>query len=258
MLATSWNILSGYSGYFSFGHGAFFGAGVYTTAVLAGKYDVPFLWTLPAAALVAALLGLGLGAVVFRVRHVRGELFALLTLAATFVLATIVLNTPIDGGPGVYLSAVPVPKLAPTASGAFYMMALVLAIGTVAIAYAITRARLGLGLFAIHDDEDAAEVMGVPTYRYKLVAFGVSCALAGVAGGIQALVRVVRHRERHVQHHGAADGRADERARRHSLLGRPGDRRHRDHDPALRVRRPPTRRWPARPRSARCSSRRSC
>jgi len=187
VLATSWNILSGYSGYFSFGHGAFFGAGVYTTAVLAGKYDVPFLWTLPAAALVAALLGLGLGAVVFRVRHVRGELFALLTLAATFVLATIVLNTPIDGGPGVYLSAVSVPKLAPTPSGSFYMMALALAIGTIAIAYAIARARLGLGLFAIHDDEDAAEVMGVPAYRYKLVAFGVSCALAGVAGGIQAL-----------------------------------------------------------------------
>ncbi len=187
VLATSWNILSGYSGYFSFGHGAFFGAGVYTTAVLAGKYDVPFLWTLPAAALVAALLGLGLGAVVFRVRHVRGELFALLTLAATFVLATIVLNTPIDGGPGVYLSAVAVPKLAPTPSGAFYMMALLLAVAAVAIAYAIPRARLGLGLFAIRDDEDAAEVIGVPTYGYKLVALGVSCALAGVAGGIQAL-----------------------------------------------------------------------
>jgi branched-chain amino acid transport system permease protein len=66
-------------------------------------------------------------------------------------------------------------------------MALILAIATVAIAYGITRARLGLGLFAIHDDEDAAEVMGVPTYGYKLAAFGISCALAGVAGGIQAL-----------------------------------------------------------------------
>jgi branched-chain amino acid transport system permease protein len=187
VLATSWNILCGYSGYFSFGHGAFYGIGVYTTAVLAGKFDVPFLWTLPAAALVAALLGLGLGAVVFRVRHVRGELFALLTLATTFVLATIVLNTPIDGGPGVYLSNVAMPKLAPTPSGTFYLMALILAVATVAIAYGITRARLGLGLFAIHDDEDAAEVMGVPTYGYKLAAFGISCALAGVAGGIQAL-----------------------------------------------------------------------
>jgi len=187
VLATSWNILSGYSGYFSFGHGAFYGAGVYTTAVLAGKFDVPFAWTLPAAAAIAALLGLSIGAVVFRVRHVRGELFALLTLATTFVLSTIVLNTPIDGGPGVYLSSVAVPKLAPTPSGSFYVMALALVTFTLALAYAITRARLGLGLFALHDDEDAAEVMGVPTYRYKLAALGVSCALAGIAGGIQAL-----------------------------------------------------------------------
>ena len=187
VLATSWNILSGYSGYFSFGHGAFFGAGVYTTAVLAGSYGMPFLWTLPIAGIVAAALGAGLGAIVFRVRNVRGELFALLTLAVTFVLATIVLNTPIDGGPGVYLSAVTVPVLAPSESGSFYIMALALAVVTLAVAYAIPKSRLGLGLYAIHDDEDAAEVMGVPTYRYKIVAFAISCALAGVAGGIQSL-----------------------------------------------------------------------
>ncbi|HKU86000.1 MAG TPA: branched-chain amino acid ABC transporter ATP-binding protein/permease, partial [Casimicrobiaceae bacterium] len=135
----------------------------------------------------AAVLGVALGAVVFRVRSVRGELFALLTLAVTFVLATIVLNTPIDGGPGVYLSAVAVPMLAPTPSGTFYMLALALATLTLLAARAIAQDRLGLGLFAIHDDEDAAEVMGVPTYRYKLVAFGISCGLAGVAGGIHAL-----------------------------------------------------------------------
>src|SRR3990172_8570277 len=72
VLATSWNILSGYSGYFSFGHGAFFGAGLYTTATLAGTLEVPFLWTLPAAGLVATLFGLGIGAVVFRVGRLRG------------------------------------------------------------------------------------------------------------------------------------------------------------------------------------------
>ena len=187
VLATSWNILSGYSGYFSFGHGAFYGAGVYTTAVLAGRYGVPFLSTLPLAALAAAALGIALGAVVFRVARVRGELFALLTLAVTFVLATIVLNTPIDGGPGVYLSAVAIPALAPSPSGVFYLIALALATVTLLIARTTARARLGLGLFAIHDDEDAAEVLGVPTYRYKLVAFGVSCALAGLAGGVHAL-----------------------------------------------------------------------
>jgi len=187
LLATSWNILSGYSGYFSFGHGAFFGAGVYTTAVLAGKFDWPFLATLPVAAAVATGLGVALGAVVFRARSVRGELFALLTLAVTFVLATIVLNTPIDGGPGIYLSAVPVPHLAPTQPGTFYLLALVGATGALLIAYVVQQSRLGVGLFAIHDDEDAAEVMGVPTFRYKLAALAISCALAGLAGGVHAL-----------------------------------------------------------------------
>jgi len=187
VLATSWNILSGYSGYISFGHGAFFGAGVYTTATLAARYDIPFLWTLPVAGAIAAALALGIGLVVFRVRRVRGELFALLTLAVTFVLATIILNTPIDGGPGIYLSAVPIPKLGPSVSSTFYLLALALAFATLLIAFLVRRARLGRGLFAIHDDEDVAEVMGVPTYRFKLAAFALSCALAGIAGGIHAL-----------------------------------------------------------------------
>ena len=187
VLATSWNILSGYSGYFSFGHGAFFGAGIYTSANLMSRYDWPFLWTLPAAALVAALLGVALGAVVFRVKGVRGELFALLTLAITFVIGTIVVNTPLDGGNGVSLAAVPVPKIGPTPSATFYLLALAAAVATLLIAWGIQVSKFGAGLFAIHDDEDAAEVMGVPTYRYKLMALAVSCALAGVAGGIHAL-----------------------------------------------------------------------
>ncbi len=187
ILSLSWNILSGYSGYFSFGHGAFFGIGMYTSAGLSANLQWPFLWTLPAAALTAALFGLALGAVVFRVKAVRGELFALLTLAITFVVGTIVLNTRIDGGPGIYLNAVTVPALGPSPSSSIYLMALMAAVFTLLIAYRIQASRLGLGLFAIHDDEDVAEVMGVPTFRYKLVAFGISCALAGLAGGIHAL-----------------------------------------------------------------------
>jgi branched-chain amino acid transport system permease protein len=187
VLATSWNILSGYSGYFSFGHGAFFGAGIYTSANLMSRYDWPFLWTLPVAALVAAVLGVALGAVVFRVKGVRGELFALLTLAITFVIGTIVVNTPLDGGNGVSLAAVAVPKIGPTPSSTFYLLALAAAVGTLLIAWGIQVSKFGAGLFAIHDDEDAAEVMGVPTYRYKLMALAISCALAGVAGGIHAL-----------------------------------------------------------------------
>lgn len=187
VLATSWNILSGYAGYFSFGHGAFFGAGVYTSTTLAGKLSWPFLWTLPVAAFIAAAIGVGVGAVAFRVRGVRGELFALLTLAVTFVLATIIGNTPIDGGPGVYLNDVPVPALGPTPTSSLYLMMLVAAVVTLVISWAVRNSRFGAGLFAIHDDEDAAEVMGVPTYRWKLGALAISCALAGWAGGIHAL-----------------------------------------------------------------------
>ena len=186
-LATSWAILSGYAGYFSFGHGAFFGAGMYTTATLAAGYGVPFLWTLPAAGAIAALLAAGIGAVVFRVKRLRGELFGLLTLAITFVLATIVLNTRIDGGPGVYLSGVPMPRLLASPTGTLYLLGLALAVATVGAAYAIARSRLGLGLYAIHDDEDVAEVEGVPTLSYKLIAFAVSAGIAGVAGGIHAM-----------------------------------------------------------------------
>ncbi|MBI2158175.1 MAG: branched-chain amino acid ABC transporter permease, partial [Candidatus Rokubacteria bacterium] len=186
-LATSWTILSGFSGYFSFGHGAFFGAGMYTAATLAVAFGVPFVWTLPAAGVVAALLGVGIGAVVFRVRRLRGELFALLTLAVTFVLATIVLNTRIDGGPGVFLAAVAVPKIFASAASTIYVLGLVAALAAVGAAWTVQRARLGRGLFAIADDEDVAEVLGVPTYRFKLIAFGLSCFLAGVVGGIHAI-----------------------------------------------------------------------
>ena len=187
VLALSWNILSGYSGYFSFGHGAFFGIGMYTTAVLAGKLEWPFLATLPLAALLPALLAVLLGLVVFRVKAVRGELFALLTLAVTFVVATIILNTPIDGGPGIYLNNVDVPHLAPSPSSSIYLLILGTTVLTMLVAWRVQASKLGIGLFAIHDDEDVAEVMGVPTLRYKLVAFAISCALAGLAGGIHAL-----------------------------------------------------------------------
>ena len=78
------------------------------------------------------------------------------------------------------------PKLGPTPSSSLYLMMLAAAVATLASPRRCTLA-LGIGLFAIHDDEDVAEVMGVPTFRYKLVAFALSCALAGLAGGIHAL-----------------------------------------------------------------------
>lgn len=185
-LATSWAILSGFSGYFSFGHGAFYGLGMYVSANLATKTAMPFLWTVPLAGLAAALLGATVGAVVFRVRRLRGELFALLTLAVTFVLATVALNTPLDGGPGVYLSGVKLPRVYAAPASTIYLLGLVVAFAALLAACIVQHAKLGRGLFAIGDDEDVAEVMGIPTFGYKLMALCLSCFLAGVAGGIHA------------------------------------------------------------------------
>jgi branched-chain amino acid transport system permease protein len=67
------------------------------------------------------------------------------------------------------------------------MLALILALATVGISYAVYHSRFGTGLFAIHDDEDVAEVMGVPTYRFKLAALALSCGIVGLAGGIHGV-----------------------------------------------------------------------
>ena len=186
-LATSWSLLSGYAGYFSLGHAAFLGAGMYTSATLAAKFGWPFLATLPMAALVAALLGCGVGALVFRLPRLRGELFALMTLAVTFILATVILNTPIDGGSGVFLSAVPVPKIIESQTGTIYLLGLGVCMGSLAIAWTVSHSRFGLGLYAISDDEDVAEVKGVPTFRYKMLAFALSAGIAGAMGGVHSI-----------------------------------------------------------------------
>jgi branched-chain amino acid transport system permease protein len=186
-LSTSWALLSGFAGYFSLGHAAFFGVGMYTTATLTTKFGVPFLLTIPVAAAIPALLGVGIGAVVFRLRRLRGELFALLTLAITFVIGTIILNTPIDGGGGVFMSAVPLPHLMSTPTGTIYILGFALCMLTLATAWWVAHSRLGMGLFAIHDDEDVAEAKGVPTFRYKLLAFALSAGIAGAVGGIHAM-----------------------------------------------------------------------
>jgi branched-chain amino acid transport system permease protein len=187
VLTLSWNVFSGYSGYFSFGHGAFFGIGIYTVAYMCGQLERSFLPMVILGGALSGVAGVLLGALVFRVKRVRGELFALLTLAVTFIISTIVLNTPIDGGPGVYLNSVEIPKLGPNSSASFFLLMLALFVVSLLISKGVGVSKLGAALFAIHDDEDAAEVMGVPTFKTKLIALFISACLAGVAGGIHAV-----------------------------------------------------------------------
>ncbi len=186
-LSTSWNMLSGYSGYFSFGHGAFFGLGMYGMATFATKLNLGFVSSVLLSGVVAAVLALAVGAVVFRLKKIRGESFALITLAVTFVLATLIVNTPIDGGPGVYLMGVQVPQLGPSASSSFYFLGLGLALLCLLVARTLFYSKAGLGLLAIHDDEDVAQVHGVPTFGLKMAAFALSSFFAGMMGSVHAL-----------------------------------------------------------------------
>jgi branched-chain amino acid transport system permease protein len=186
-LATSWNLMSGYSGYFSFGHGAFFGLGMYGMSTFAGKLGFGFWTSAFLSGLCASLLALALGALVFRLKKIRGESFALITLAVTFVLATLIVNTPIDGGPGVYLMGVQVPMIGPSASSSFYLLGFLMVVASVWCSRQLFHSQSGLALLAIHDDEDVAEVHGVPTFALKMKAFALSGFFAGMMGSIHAL-----------------------------------------------------------------------
>jgi branched-chain amino acid transport system permease protein len=186
--ATSWNILSGYAGYFSFGQGAYVGIGAYSTAVLTGRHGVSYFVSIPVGGLLAGLVASVVGAVAFRLRSLRGEIFALLTLAVPFILAAFArINSAIDGGQGTTIG---LPRF-PDWVGDFQHLLFLLNLGVAAIAvgaaFAIHTSRFGRGLAAVHDAEDAAEVLGVPTFRYKMIAIVIGGVIGGMSGALFAL-----------------------------------------------------------------------
>ncbi len=185
--STSWNILSGYAGYFSFGQGAFVGVGAYTAAVLSGRHGVSYFYTLPLAGAFAVVLALVVGGVAFRLRSFRGEIFALLTLAVPFILSSVArLSTTIDGGQGIIVPAPTYPDVLGDFQDFLYLLNLAIAALAVGIAYGIQHSRFGWALTAIRDSEDVAEGLGVPTFRYKMLAIGASGLIGGISGAAYA------------------------------------------------------------------------
>ena len=180
VLATAWNILGGYTGYVNFGTAAFFALGAYTSVVLIKAVSAPFVVLLVAGALVSALLGLGLGYLTLRLRDV---FFSIATLALAVVLQTFFVNWDYVGGSrGISLSRPPTVLFFTNYVEFLFVVMLTLAVGAVAVAWWIEHSWIGRGLAAIRDNEEAAECMGVPTLRLKLVATTISGALMGLAG----------------------------------------------------------------------------
>lgn len=186
--ATSWNIFSGYSGYFSFGQAAFYGSGMYATAILVTRHDWDLLPTLPVAALVGGVIAAAMGVLTFRMRKLSGEIFALFTLAMSLGLGALANNwMAIDGGRGISLGTVNYPDVLGSVTEMLYYLGLLVALSAVLAAYAIQHSRFGAGLFAIRDDEKVAEAIGVPTFRYKLALFAVTGTISGLSGGLHAV-----------------------------------------------------------------------
>jgi branched-chain amino acid transport system permease protein len=186
--ATGWNIFSGYTGYISLGHAAYFGLGGYALAIMcqdwkiAGGY-VPFL-LVPVAGLVAALCAVPLGWIALRVRR---HTFVVITIAIFFILQLLAYNLRglTNGSTGLSLP-IPLDWSGDFFNFPFYYAALVVLLAAIAIAWWVRNSKYGLGLLAIRDDEDRALGLGVRTGPSKLVAFIISAFIVGMVGAIWA------------------------------------------------------------------------
>ncbi len=181
VLATAWNMLGGYTGYVNFGTAGFFALGAYTTVALGKLWALPIPLLILCGGCVSAVVGLGMGYLTLRL---RGAFFSIATLAMAVVLQTLVVNWEFVGGSGGAYTMRPAkaPLLGIDYVQYLFLLMLVLAVLSVALARWIERSRLGRGFAAIRDDELAAEASGVPTLRLKLLATALSGGLMGMAG----------------------------------------------------------------------------
>jgi branched-chain amino acid transport system permease protein len=185
-LATSWNIMGGYTGYISLGHAGFFGFGSYTLGLtlahlhIKGGYE-PFLFV-PLAGLATAVLAVAVGWFALRT---RAATFVIVTIAFMFMLQLLAENLVGLTGGGAGLSfPIPIEWGGDFFNTPFYYAMLVLAVLAIAASWLIRNSKFGLGLLAIRDDEDKALAVGVPTREFKLTAFVVSAAFVGMIGGV--------------------------------------------------------------------------
>ena len=177
-LAGSWNLISGFTGYVSFGHVAFFGTGAYTAAILITKAGWPWFPAGLAGSVTAAVLALIIG---YPCLRLKGPYFAIAMLGLNEVVRALVSYFEDFTGGGSGISLPPILSLQPV----YYAMGGV-ALAVVLLTYRIITSRFGLRLFSIREDELAAEVMGITTARLKLYAFLLSAAGPGIVGGFYA------------------------------------------------------------------------
>src|SRR5215212_3038115 len=188
VLSLAWNLLCGYSGYFSFGHAVFWGLGAYTVALGMMYFDLTPWISIPLSAIVGAAAGAIIGYPTFRL---RGHYFALAMLA--YPLAILYVFQWL----GYQELALPMERAAPALYMQFddrrvyVLLALALLVVALLISLWVENTRFGMALTAIKQNEPAAEAAGINTWRWKMLALMLSGALAAMAGGLYGVVMLV-------------------------------------------------------------------
>ncbi len=185
ILASSLNIIIGFTGMFSLGHAAFYGIGAYTSALLSTRLGVPFWLGLPAAAIVAGAFGSLLGLATLRLRAV---FLAFATLGFGEIIRIIILNwRSFTRGPQG-IPGVPIPKIFGYTFDrvGYYYLIVILVVLTVMAIQRLYHSRIGRALIALREDEVAAGSMGIHVFGYKMLAFTLACSIAGIAGAFFA------------------------------------------------------------------------
>jgi branched-chain amino acid transport system permease protein len=177
-IASSWNIIGGYAGYISLGHGVFFAIGGYISGTLAVYAGLSPFVTAPLAGAAASVVGLVVGLIALRT---RGPAFIISTIALLLMVRLVFDNWDFIGGSNGL--SVPLPPFSPEwAKVPFYYAMLVAAVGAVYLSYRIRHSKFGLGLRAIASDEVRAAVAGIDVRRYKVMAFAASAFFVAVVG----------------------------------------------------------------------------
>ena len=182
ILASSWNLIGGYTGYAAFGNVVFFGLGAYAAAIAMTTLGFGFFPALLLSGAVAGGFGFLVGLPILRL---KGHYFAIASLGLAEATKALVQNLGItEGNSGMYL---PIPDFAiDTSYRFFYFTALAVLLLLLFVTRTLLKAKLGYGLIAIREDEDAAASTGVNTTLFKSLSFGLNGLFSGLAGAIYA------------------------------------------------------------------------
>ncbi|WP_366922379.1 branched-chain amino acid ABC transporter permease [Metallumcola ferriviriculae] len=177
------NILTGFTGQISIGHGAFLGVGAYAAGFITAKMGLPFWIALPAAGVITAAVGAIFGIPSLRL---KGLYLAIATLAAQVIIEFVIAHWDgvTNGVHGMFLPAPQLFGFTLDNDVSYYYLVLVVCIIAAMFAFNLFRSRVGRAFVAVRDRDLAAEVMGINLFKYKIMAFALSSFYVGVAGAL--------------------------------------------------------------------------